>query len=124
MRISFVIPFIDFSGGIAVVLEHARQLRRLGHHVDVVYPLVPYRLYYDHFAPRVRWHVRLRQVIRNTRAYTRQMPWSAEPAPIVPIPTIVGPFVPDADAVIATAWPTAYSVARLPPRKGAKFYFI
>jgi len=40
------------------------------------------------------------------------------------VPWISDHFVSDGDAVIATAWPTAYSVHRLSRSKGAKFYFV
>lgn len=32
--------------------------------------------------------------------------------------------MPNADYIIATAWPTAYDVAKLSDKKGKKYYFI
>jgi hypothetical protein len=40
------------------------------------------------------------------------------------VPMIADPFLSDADAVIATAWPTAYSVSRLSTAKGVKCYLV
>ena len=40
------------------------------------------------------------------------------------VPRINNRFVPDADAIVATAWPTAHSISRLSPRKGAKCYIV
>jgi glycosyltransferase involved in cell wall biosynthesis len=40
------------------------------------------------------------------------------------VPVIAGRFLRDADIVIATDWPTAPEVARLPRSKGVKHYFI
>jgi glycosyltransferase involved in cell wall biosynthesis len=40
------------------------------------------------------------------------------------VPWIADRFLPDADVVVATAWPTANSVARLTPAKGAKCYLV
>lgn len=45
-------------------------------------------------------------------------------APLVRVPLIREHYLPDADIVIATAWPTAYDVARLSPAKGKPVYFI
>jgi hypothetical protein len=40
------------------------------------------------------------------------------------VPRISDAHLPDADAVVATAWPTAYSVSRLGAAKGARCYLI
>src|SRR5205085_9620151 len=40
------------------------------------------------------------------------------------VPTLHPRHVPDADAVVATAWRTAESVARYPAPKGEKFYLV
>src|SRR5439155_1739628 len=40
------------------------------------------------------------------------------------VPRINNRFVPDADAIVATAWPTAHSISRLSPSKGAKCYIV
>lgn len=45
-------------------------------------------------------------------------------ASLVRVPLIRERYLPDADIVIATAWPTAYDVARLSPAKGKPVYFI
>lgn len=120
MRITFVLPHADLSGGIRVVAVHARLLRRRGHEVLVV--STPRKL--------PPWRTRLRALLegRGWRA------WRGGPSHLdgAEVPhrvldrarPICDADVPDADAVIATWWETAEWVAALSPRKGAKVYFL
>lgn len=122
MRVTFVLPFTSLSGGVKVVFEHANWLVDHGHKVTIVYPLVPYR-FGDGLANTRRTWQQLRGLAANV-LHHNTVPWFPVRATLRPVPAVRDPFVPDGDAVIATAWPTAYSVAALPPRKGEKFYFI
>lgn len=126
MKINFVIPFLGKTGGIAVALEHARGLRALGHDVVVYYPLLPYRQFlFGEKSFARKWILgQLKPLLGNLVRFRTQVAWAGPGSPVRPVAWIAGPFLRDADVTVATAWPTAYSVAALPPRKGAKVYFI
>jgi glycosyltransferase involved in cell wall biosynthesis len=121
MRITFVLPVVDSSGGIRVVANHAAWLIKRGHQVTLVsVPPAP---------PSLRDRVRV--LVREHRIL-----------PLVPKPVshlsglkavhrviersrpIDDADLPDADVVVATWWETAEWVARLSPSKGRKAYFV
>ena len=52
------------------------------------------------------------------------MPWFDMAVPVKIVPAFSDRFMDDADVVMANHWPTAFSVAKLSPSKGRKFYFI
>lgn len=119
MRITFVSPPPNYTGGLRVIAAHADGLRALGHDVCVV-------------APRHRqlgWKDHLRALVRGRRA---QPPPSgshydgmqAALRLVPPDNPITDAEVPDADVVIATWWETAFYVAALAPEKGRKFYLV
>ena len=122
MRVTFVLPFLTLTGGVRVVHEYAGRLRRRGHEVRILFPLVPYRFR----GPRAllpRWRVRAGDW-RLHALHRRRLPGSPTGWWAERVPVIAEPFVPDADVVVATAWPTAYSVSRLSASKGAGCYLI
>ena len=122
MRVSFVLPFPYWTGGVRAVYEYSRRLRVRGHTVQVFFPLVPYRFRIGQGG----W--------RSARSWVgacrRNLLHGAHPPrpPVIwdvrMVPRIANPHLPDADAVVATAWPTAYSVSRLGASKGARCYLI
>lgn len=128
MRVTFILPSYPWrpSGGYRVVYEYANGLTRRGHQVSVLHtrkltggtPAVPMidfarwlrrrlgRVRRQIFTPRARWaHV-------DPRVTMLYVP---EPTPR---------YVPDADAVFATAWDTAEYVRKCPPEKGEKFHLV
>jgi glycosyltransferase involved in cell wall biosynthesis len=119
MKITFVTPAPNLSGGLRVVAIYASLLRALGHEVVVVAS--------SHRAPR--WTAQLRALARGrwlkapskTSHYDRMQ---AELRLCEHAGPITDADVPDADAVIATWWETAFAVAALSPAKGRKFYFV
>lgn len=125
LKITFIIPFTEKTGGIAVVLEYYRQLSLMGHQVTICYPLLPYmRLILESKPLWKKFLIWLIHLKRNLFPVIRQLVHFSEHFPVNPVPFIHNVFVPDSDAVIATAWPTAYDVAKLATRKGQKFYLI
>ena len=95
------------SGGVRAILTHADRLAARGHDIAVVVP-----------APGVG-----RAWWRNRRA--APPPWMPGlRARIVWVPRWRAEHLPDGDALIATAWQSAHSVASAPARCGAKFYLI
>jgi glycosyltransferase involved in cell wall biosynthesis len=124
MNITFVLPFIEKTGGVLVVFEHALQLQKLGHTVRIYHPLIPYS---DHFFAVPKWkrlYAMMRYGASTWRKRKNPAPWFPGHPELTLAPLIRGMYLPPADVVLATAWPTAYSVARLPASRGRKFYFI
>ncbi|MBB2487060.1 glycosyltransferase family 4 protein [Mitsuaria sp. WAJ17] len=120
MKITFLTPSDNLSGGTRVIAAHARALLELGHEVLVV-SNAPERL---HWADRWRreWcsghsptpaatqgHIALSGVPH--RVLERHRP-------------IVADDLPDADIVVATWWETAVWMHALPRAKGANVHLI
>jgi glycosyltransferase involved in cell wall biosynthesis len=107
LKITFLSPHIRIAGGVRAILTYADRLAGRGHDVTVVVPAK---------RPWLAWWRNVRGQgpgwIPGFRARVR---WVAgwEPARL-----------PDADALIATAWQSADAVARAPASAGAKFYFV
>jgi len=121
MRITMVLPFPYWTGGVRAVYEHSRILQSSGHEVRVVFPAVPYRFRgASGWASARAWLGSLRRNLLSG-AHPPGVPvrWD-----IRMVPTIADRYLPDGDIVLATAWPTAYSVARLSRRKGVKTYLV
>jgi glycosyltransferase involved in cell wall biosynthesis len=126
VRINILVPFIGRTGGIAVALEHARGLRALGHAVEVLYPLLPYREFLHGAGSALGNQIlgRLKPFLGNLLRYRTEVSWAGPGSPVRPVPWFSDRTVPDADVTLASAWPTAYTAARLSARKGAKAYLI
>ncbi|HEX7192634.1 MAG TPA: glycosyltransferase family 4 protein [Thermoanaerobaculia bacterium] len=116
MKITIALPFINLTGGIRVMLDYANWMHDAGHQVTVVYPAWPYRF---------QWTRRQQWVeFRKTVAAEERVPWLRVRCTLQRIPLIRAPFVPRADMIVATAWPTVHDVARLPPSRGAKVHIV
>ena len=123
MRITFVLPPLNTSGGMRVLATYAKRLCLRDHQVVVV-------------ATSARQPTWARRIVRVLRG-KRPPPWRAAPVRVTHFESSTvdlrelrhsGPVtdadVPDADVVIATWWDTAPMVHRLSPAKGRKVYFI
>jgi len=121
MRITFVLPTVDFSGGTRVVATYVERLIARGHDVTCVSVVdrgMPFRQRVKSFATG-----------RGLPTYPAN-PKSHLDA-VKGVHHVVRPFrsirdrdVPDADVIISTWWETAHWVAAMSPRKGAKAYLI
>jgi glycosyltransferase involved in cell wall biosynthesis len=122
VRVTFVMPEVTLSGGTRVVAGYAERLALRGHQVVVV------------SQPRREppWRRKLRSLLSG-----RGWPRAPERGPshldgcsavehrVLPRPRpVTAADLPDADVVVATWWETAEWVLPLPPRKGAKAYFL
>ena len=121
MRIVFLLPVADMSGGNRVVSIYAKALGELGHQVTVISP------------PRQPLSLR-----KKLRSLLKEGVWANEVSPCTShldnlgvdhrvlntFRPIESKDVPDADVIIATWWETAEWLARMQPEKGAKAYFI
>ncbi len=121
MRIVFVVPHADLSGGLRVVTIYAQRLKRRGHEVHIVFtPL-----------PRPTLRTRVRSLLRGSGWLDASRPGPShldridvELHCLDRFRPVLDGDVPDADVVVATWWETAEWVWRLSAAKGAKAYFL
>ncbi len=121
MRVTFILPTVNLSGGVRVIAIYAKLLSRRGHKVVLVSPppqTLPFRQKLKSFIRGKGWTTQLPAYSSHLdgsgldhRVLDRWRPVSEDD-------------VPNADAVIATWWETAEWVNALGPAKGAKVYFI
>lgn len=120
MRITFILPTPNLSGGIKVVAIYSRLLAGKGHRVTLISQppaVVPLRRRIKSLLLGRGWprDVRPRSHLDATPAAHRMLDSRRAPTDA---------DVPDADVVIATWWETAEWVSKLGPQKGAKIYFV
>lgn len=121
MRITFVLPPVNLSGGIRVVAIHARALAERGHRVVLVSPppaAMPLRRKARHFLRTLAWP----RTVHNPPSHLDGVGLDHRVLDRYRPPTDAD--LPDADVVVATWWETAEWVHALGPAKGAKAYFI
>jgi glycosyltransferase involved in cell wall biosynthesis len=124
LKITFILPGAGIrpSGGFKVVYEYANRLSRLGHQVTVIHPAFVWR------------HKGLREIVRSLIKYYyrktiggyRPDIWFDVDSSVrllwVPFPS--DRYIPDGDAIIATAWGTAEWVCGCSASKGRGYYLI
>lgn len=121
MRITFVLPSADLSGGVRAVVVYAQRLKQRGHEVLVVYP-----------PPRQPTLMEKAKSLVKRRGWPGRRVAGPSHLDNTDVPChvlehcrpVVDSDVPDADVVVATWWETAEWVAGLSESKGAKAYFI
>ncbi|NJK66138.1 MAG: glycosyltransferase family 4 protein [Microcoleus sp. CSU_2_2] len=121
MKITFVLPTLNLTGGIRVVSIFAELLRKRGHEVLVI--SVP------HSQATLRQQVKSLLRGRGWISPPQSQPSFFDNSSVEQKITekwrpIEDKDVPDADVIVATWWETAEWVAKLSPSKGAKAYFI
>jgi glycosyltransferase involved in cell wall biosynthesis len=116
MTLTLVLPFINLTGGIRVLLDYANWLQAAGHDVTVVYPCWPYPFQYTRQQQWVEF--------QHHRRHEGQVPWFPLRCRLLRVPLIRSVFLPRADLVVATAWPTAHDVARLHRSRGRKVQIV
>jgi glycosyltransferase involved in cell wall biosynthesis len=107
LKITFLAPHIRIAGGVRAILTHADRLVGRGHDVTIMVPAK--------HAWKAAW--------RNLRSEGPEWIRGFRPT----VRWITGwdkASLPDGDALIATAWQTAKTVAEAPDRCGRKLYFI
>ena len=127
MRITFLLPRSGNKpiGGLKVVYEYANGLVRHGHDVAVV-----------HAPPSLFGKTSLGCQIKSVSKFTsRAMGFKGGYSPkhwfnvdprvqMLWAPSLHQRWIPDADAIVATAWQTAEWAQTYPANKGKKYYFI
>lgn len=118
MKITFVSPAPNLSGGIRVIAIYADLLTEMGHDVTVVAQVPPRpgakavaKGLIQGRLPAPRGVGHYDGLKARLRLVETDMP-------------LTDKDIPDGDVVIATWWETAYIVAGLSDAKGRKFYFI
>jgi len=118
MRITFLIPHINISGGVKIILGYADQLVKRGHHVSVICPMKWESGLSEKFIPKCY----LKASLKN---FLKERPnWINCSADLKFVPFLKEKYIPDADVIVATAWQTAKFINDLSLDKGKKFYFI
>ncbi len=113
------------SGGFKVVYEYANRLQSRGHSVTVIHPrnipgVAPAGNDPVQIVKSRLWKYKLRLKHRPL------VPWfEIDPGVRLSLtPDLRERFIPDADAIVATAFQTSFPVAGYSGRKGRKFYLI
>lgn len=118
MKITFLTPHINISGGVKTILGYADRLAKRGHEVTVICPQPTF----------ARGKVKGVPIIYPKRAimnFLKCKPdWTEVAADIKYVASYEERHIPDADIVVATAWQTAPFVNNYSPRKGKKFHLI
>jgi glycosyltransferase involved in cell wall biosynthesis len=119
MKITFILPNVEISGGAKAVFEFANHLIDRCHDVNVVYPITLRPFSIKH------WGALLANIFRKTigiQKPNRHVEWFDLKANLIEVSTLAERYMPNADIVVATWWETAYYVSRYNKSKGAKFY--
>lgn len=121
MRITFVLPPVNMSGGTRVVTVYANALIRMGHTVTLVSP-----------PPRpISVSSKLRRWIKGSgwvnEDHRRRSHLDGSGLDHIVLErwrAVDESDVPDADVIVATWWETAEWISSFSPEKGAQVYFI
>jgi len=121
MKINMIVPFVNNTGGIQVVFKYADALLSMGHDVVIYEPAIPYAFEWS----GIKYPKRLMKVLIKGAFFKGYKPqWYDLKTPLKLVRKINDKTIREADVTIATAWPTAYDVAKLPDKCGKKYYFI
>lgn len=126
MKITILLPALEGTGGIQVAYRYAQYFKNNGHEVTAYAPINAYNLHRSNT---------LRDILQKIYACLKNIKWcyfDKLADKITRENGIASKYVfqldddnlPDADIVIATAWPTAFDAAKLSPSKGKKIYLV
>jgi len=115
MRITFLTPHINISGGVKIILRYASRLAKRGHKVTVICPQPTF----------VKRRIKGLPIIYPQMAVMNLLKykpdWIEVAADIKYVPSYEEKYIPDGDIIVATAWQTAPYVKNYSPKKGKKF---
>ena len=121
MKITFVLPPVNLSGGIRSTAVLASHMIKRGHEVLAVCPSQPQ----PNLRQKAKSIFKDRQWISIPKRKPSEFDFLDVPLQVLnEARPVAETDLPDADVVIATWWETAEWVAQLSPSKGKKFYFI
>ncbi len=118
MKITFLTPHINISGGVKIILEYASRLAKRGHKVTVICPQPIFGRRRIKGVPIIY----PKRAVMNLLKYKPN--WIECATDIKYVPSYKEKYIPNADIVVATAWQTAVHANKYSPRKGKKFYLI
>lgn len=125
MRITFLSPRSNLSGGLRVIAIHAQMLQDRGHDVTIV---VPAKRQVGAKSQAKTWVKSLMQGRLPEREPDEGGHFDQITVPIVEASREDFLFtqddIPDGDILIATWWETAFAAAAMPEEKGRKCYLI
>lgn len=118
MKINIILPMLAKSGGSAVIYKYVELLQKQGHSIIVYRPILAFNS--RRYSSKVINYIHrlyctcksIRKVFTKNSAVDKY------------IPTVKNMFIRDADIVMATSWPTSFSVNKLSDCKGEKIYFV
>lgn len=119
MKITFVVPTLNLSGGLRVISIYATFLSERGHEVTVVSPSNKKNILQkmkDKFTGTKIIKIDFDDTFFNNKKYNVHI--------LEQNRRVVEQDVPDADIIIATFWYTAEWIKNFPENKGSKVYFI
>ena len=125
MKVNFIVPEINRTGGMNIIFQYANRLLGRGHDVVLYTPVVPFNMHKN----RIKWYYfkyQVKTVLKWLTAGKNKLPSNIYPYKfkVKFVPVMHNMFVRDADASIATSWPTAYPVYHFSSSKGRKYYLI
>ena len=118
MTVNIILPALAKSGGADVIYKYTEMLAKKGYDIIIYKPIWSFN--YRRYA----WNVknRIHQVYCTVKNFARIFHKKQQFDKF--IPWLSDYFIRDADILIATSWPTSFSVNKLKPCKGKKIYFI
>jgi glycosyltransferase involved in cell wall biosynthesis len=123
MRITFLLPTLDMSGGNRVVAMHADGLARMGHDVVVIVARKRKMSLRQRFRTR-SWIDKAPPSIESMKAASHFASLAVEVRLASKRGAIRPDDVPNGDVIIATWWETAEWLQAFPESKGAKVSFV
>ena len=116
MGVTIVLPFVNLTGGVRVLLDFANWLHDHGDAVTVVYPSWPYPFHFSRRDQLREWSHQL---------WTApQVNWFELKCPLRRVPWVANMFLPEGDLILATSWPTVFDVARVDASRGKKVQIL
>ena len=117
MKINIILPAIGHSGGIDVIYKYTQLLIEEGHDVLVYKEIKASNMH--------RYNSKIKNFIHRCYCSCKAISASRNPKTCDKfVWSINNLTIRDADVVIATSWPTAFTIIDLTSSKGKKFYFI
>ncbi len=121
LRITWVLPYLHFTGGNRVVFEHTRELLRRGHDVTLVVPRPPAPWPWTRVGRRTLVVALLEALILHSMRMVRYFGLEQR---IRHVPALDPVHFPDGDVTIATSYVTCDAVAKAPARCGRGAYLL
>ena len=121
MKITFLLPALNLTGGARVISIYANLLAEKGHQVTVVSPGEKRPSFKEKIKSAITWKgytfkTNFNSTFFNERKYDLKV--------LKEHRAIKNDDIPDGDIVIATFWNTAEWMGELAEKKGKKVYFI